>query len=197
MKVFLREKKKKKNKILRKEGFIPAVLYGPGIKNYLLKVKKDDFLPLFKKKGESEFFDLEIKGLKEKFSALVREIQRDPLSEEIIHIDFYQPKKGEKIEVIVPFKFINEAPVAKKGGIVVTVMKEVEVKTLPKDVPKEIEVDLSSLVDFDSQIYISDIKFPEGVKPLVDGKTIVVSVSKPEEEEKEEKPAESEAVPES
>ena len=192
MEAFLREEKKKKVEELRNNGFIPAVVYGPGLDNLNLKVSKKDFLPVFKEAGESELVDLEVKEKNKKFSVLIKEIQRDNLSDEIIHVDFYQPKAGEEIEINVPLNFINEAPVTKKGGTVVTVMKEVSVKCMPKDMPRELNVDLSSLEDFDSQIYLRDLDFPKGVEPLVDKDTIVVSVSEPTTEGETEATAEEE-----
>lgn len=198
MKVFLREEKKKEVEELRKRGFIPAVLYGPGVDNLNLKIPEGDFLPVFKEAGESEFVDLEVEGTDKKFSVLIKDIQKDSLSGRITHIDFYRPKAGEEIEISIPLNFIDEAPVVKKGGTVVTVMKEIDVKCLPSDVPREINVDLSSLEDFSSQIYLRDLDIPKGVKPLVDKDTIVVSVSKPtveEEEKKEEETATEEEQP--
>ncbi len=176
-----RKELKKQVKDLLKEELIPAVLYGPDIETISIKVSEKDFSKIFKETGESELFKLLLD--KDEFLVLVKDIQKDILSGRIIHIDFYQPKLGQKMELAVPLEFIGEAPAQKKGGIIVKVMHELEVECLPRQIPKEIKVDLSVLENIDSVIKIKDLNLPEGVKPLVSEENIVVSVSEPEKEE--------------
>ncbi len=176
-----REELKKQVKHLLEGGFIPAVLYGPDVETTSIKVSEKDFLKIFKETGESELFKLALD--KDEFLVLVKDIQKDILSGRIIHIDFYQPKLGQKMELAVPLKFVGEAPAQRKGGIIVKVMHELEIECLPRQIPKEIQVDLSTLEDIDSVIKIKDLNLPEGVKPLVSEENIVVSVSEPEKEE--------------
>ncbi len=181
LEILERKELRKKIKDILKEGFLPGVLYGPDVDATNIKVSEKEFLKVFKKTGESELFKVSLN--KKEYLVLVKDIQRDIISDRIIHIDFYQPKLGQKMELTVPLKFIGEAPAERKGGIVVKVMHEIEIECLPRQIPKEIEVDLSSLEGIDSVIKVKDLNFNEGVKPLASEDNIIVSIAEPEKEE--------------
>lgn len=166
---------------LRKAGKIPAVFYGPKEESTPVSVDGKEFLRVFKSAGESSIITLE--GVGEAKDALVHDVSRDPVSGAIQHIDFYVIEKGKKITVDVPLLFTGEAPAVKNlGGTLIKVMHEVEVEAMPKDLPHEITVDVSSLETFDSQITIHDIRVPAGVTILDDGDEVVAAISKPKEE---------------
>jgi len=186
----------KKVESLRKQSLLPAVLYGPKIKSQPLNVDLKEFEKVYKEAGESTLIKLKIKDEKLKskeFRVLIHDIQRDPLTEKIIHVDFYQPRLEEEVEVTLPLIFEGEAPaVREQGGTLVKIISEIEVRALPKNLPKEIKVDVSVLKTFEDNIKISDLKLPEGVKILKEPDEIVASVAPPEEEELAEKPVEKE-----
>lgn len=178
--------------LLRKEGYIPAILYGQKTKNITLKVDKKEFKEIYSKTGESELIKLKItrnlsdKDNKEKDErvVLIHDIQKDPISDEFIHIDFYQVRMDKPITVEIPLVFTGESPAVKtEGGVLVKNIKYVEVEALPLNLPKEIEVDISSLKTFDDNIYIKDIKLPSNVKINADPEEVVASVVPPKEEE--------------
>ncbi len=181
----------KKVKSLRKKGILPAILYGPKVKNVPLEVDLKEFEKVFKKVGETGFLILKIEGRKKNYQVLIKEIERDPLTEKPLHVDFYQPSLKEKITTIVPLSFVGQSLAIKElKGTLVKNFSEVEIRSFPKDIPKEIEVDISKLRTFEDRILIEDLKLPKGVEILRDKKEIVAFVSPPEKGEEEKKPIE-------
>jgi len=211
----------KKVKLLRKKGILPAILYGPKINKPLpLGLEEKAFEKIYKEAGESSLITLaiakgedealasspsdEIKDSegkpsasygaseKEKFLVLIHDIEYDPLTGKPIHVDFYQPRLEEEIEVKVPIIFEGEAPAVKElAGTLIKNISEVEVKALPQKLPKEIKVNVENLKTFEDRILIEDLVLPEGVKILKEASEIVASVTPPEKVEEElEKPIE-------
>lgn len=166
----------KKVKTLRQKGILPAVLYGPGVKNSLiLEINLKEFGKIFMEVGESALLSLEING--KKSLVLVHEIERDAISGELIHIDFYQPKAGQIIETKVPLVFGGIALAVKDlGGTLVKNIQEVHVSALPENLPHQILVDISGLKVFENNILIKDLVLPQGVKILKDSADIVAKV---------------------
>ncbi len=170
----------RKNNSLRDQGMIPAVVYGPGEKNISLELNYADFQKVFKEAGESSLIELKVEGEKEKKLVLVHEIQKDPVSDKFIHIDFFQASLKEETEVMIPLVFEGEAPAVKDlGGTLVKNFSEIEVKALPQNLPHEIKIDISGLKNFGDHILIKDIKLPNGVTILKKSDEIVVSVPQP------------------
>lgn len=189
-----REKFGKAVKTLRREGLIPAELYGHGVGNLHLSVPKKEFANVFKEAGSNTVVNLSVGG--EKRPALIHDVDRDYLTDEITHIDFYQVRIDEKLKAKIPLEFIGESPAVKeKAGILNKAMIEVEVEALPADLPHRLSVDLSKLVDLNQSIYIRDIKIPRGVEILVGLETVVITATPPAvEEEKVEAPVDVSAV---
>lgn len=161
----IRKEVGKKAKSLRKKGFLPAVLYGPNIKNLNLKVETKEFKKIFKEARESTLISLEVEG--KIMPVLIQEVQFDPLTEEPIHVDFYQPSLKEEIEAKVPLVFVGEAPAVKElGGTLVKGLSEIEIKVLPQNLPHEIKVDISKLKTFEDRILVKDLPLPKEVKVL-------------------------------
>lgn len=188
----IRKETGKKVKTLRKQGFLPAVLYGPKIKNQNLEVDIKEFERVFKEAGESTLISLKVEGLKGDFLILIHSPARDPLTEKPIHVDFYQPDLKKEVEAQVPLIFEGESLAVKdSGGTLIKNISEVQVKALPQNLPKEIKVNVESLKTFDDNILIKDLKVAEGIKILQDQEEMVTSVSPPEKVEEElEKPVE-------
>ena len=184
----------KKVKRWRKEGLIPAELFGHDFENKHLSVPVKSFQKLFKEAGKSTIIDLVLEN-NEKIPVLIYDVQKNPVTDEFLSIDFYKIKAGEKIETEVPIKFVGAAKAEKTGLIVVKVLNEVEIKTLPKDIPHEIEVDLSVLQNEGDAIYIKDLKLSKEIEMLTPPETMIVNVSlKKEEAEEAPPPSVEEAV---
>lgn len=179
----------KQNILLRKQGFIPAVVYGRKTPACPLQIKAQDFNEVYKKAGDTNIVNLIIEdnGKEEKKNVLIHEIETHFLNNTPLHIDFYEVEMDKPIVAHIPINFIGESPAVKLGGILVKSMNEIEIEALPKNLPHEITVDLSSLTDFDQTIYVKDIDFPAEVRVLIEKNTPVVTVSAPLSEEELEK----------
>ena len=177
----------KKVNSLRRESLIPAELYGHGLENIHLSVPAKDFSKLFKEAGESTIINLNLEN--KKLPVLIHEVSVDPLSDKIIHIDFYQVRMDEKITTSVPLEFIGEASAVKeKEGVLVKAMQELEIRALPADLPHNFKVELDKLSDIGMSIYVKDLEIPKGVEVLVEPETVIATIKEQAKEEVEEKP---------
>lgn len=179
LKVQIREKLGKKVKNIRRQGLIPAELYGHNVSNMHLAVNAKDFNNIYKQAGESSIVNLIVddEKFKKPIPVLIYNIQKSYLNNTILHIDFYQVRMDEKIKAHIPLKFVGEPPAVKNyGGILNKSMLEIEIEALPKDLPHEIEVDLSQLQELNQTIYVKDLVMPKGVKFLVDPETPVATI---------------------
>jgi len=175
-------------KKLKRENIIPAVVYGRGFESQNIEVDKNSFNRAFSQAGTNTIVDLLIDE-KTTFKILFHDLQRDPISDEVMHVDFYRIHEKEKVKVKVKIKFLGEAPIIKeKNGVLVHNLPELEIQALPKDLIHEIEIDLSSLKDFSDLIRVKDLKVPSTVEVLNNVEEVVVSVSMPRKEEEEIKP---------
>lgn len=182
----IRKEDGEKARRLRKKGIVPAVLYGPKIKTISLEIDLKEFKKILKEAGETSLISLEVAGEKKKYLVLIHDITKDSLTEEITHVDFYQPELAKEIEVKIPLIFRGEAPAVKNlGGTLVKNIQEIEVKSLPENLPKEIEIDLSSLEALKSHILVKDLPVAAGVKILNHPNDIVVSITEAEKVEEE------------
>ncbi len=177
---------KSKVKKLRKEGLIPAVCYKDGKEPINLKANaRDLFKALNTKAGENVLLTLLIDGLKsaKEKTVIIKEIQTDPIKEDIIHIDFKEISLTEEVKVKVPVAVHGEAgEVVKEGGIVEHAIWEVDVECLPTKIPEKIEVEVSGMKIGDT-IYIRDLRVPQGVKILNDPGLVVLIGKPPAKEE--------------
>lgn len=170
-------------KRMRKEGLIPAVIYGHKVASQSLWVNFKEFGKVYKEAGESTIVELDIDE-KKKVNVLIHDIQKNPITDNISHIDFFQIRMDEKIETEIPLEFTGEAPAVKElGGVLIKTTDAISIKCLPADLPKNIEVDISVLKTFDDNISIADLKISDKVQVLVDLKTIVASVAPPRSDE--------------
>jgi len=157
---------------LRKSGQVPAVLYGPKIEPRNLAVVHAALLKAFKEAGESSLITLSIDG--QDTMVLIREIQKDPVSDHIIHADFHAVRMDEAIKIKVPIEFTGQSPAVAAGeGVLVKNLHELEVEALPMHLPYELVVDISSLQKVDDAFHVKDVKAPEGVIVLSDPEEII------------------------
>jgi large subunit ribosomal protein L25 len=193
----------KEVKALRKEGLTPIVIYGGDRKPMPLEVDTHDFDLLYRKAGGNTIIAIDIEkadGTKEKKNVLIHRVDLHPVTNKILHADLLQIKMNEKITTTVPLKFVGDSvAVIEQSGSLLTPTDEIEIECFPADLPHEIEVDITSLVDFDAVIHVSDLKIPEGITVITDPEAVVAHVEAPrseEELEELEEPVSEEEVPE-
>ena len=181
----IRKELGKKSRALRKKGVLPAVLYGPKLKeNLLLELDEKKFEKVLKEAGESSLISLEAGG--KVYLVLIHEIQSTPLTGKVIHVDFYQPSLKEEVEVTVPLVFEGVAPAVRDlGGTLIKNIQEVTVKALPQNLPHEIKVNVEKLKTFEDNILIKDLIMPRGGKILKEAEEIIALVSPLEKIEEE------------
>ncbi len=181
----IRKELGKKVKVLREKGILPGVLYGPKMKTATsIEINLKEFEKIYKDAGESSLISLEVDN--KKFLVLIHEMDRDPLTNKLLHIDFYQPSLEKEVAVTLPLVFEGEALAVKdSGGTLVKNISEIEVKALPQNLPHEIKVNIENLKTFADNIKILDLKLPEGVKVQRAAGEIVAHVLAPVKVEEE------------
>lgn len=166
---------------LKKEAKMPAVFYGKKTESTPISILKKDFIAVWKKAGESGV--VTIKTPKGTVDTLIQDVDVDPVTDIPRHADFYVFEKGKKVEVSVPLEFVGVSPAVKDlGGLLVKSLHDLKISADPQHIPHNIDVDISSLVDFSSQILASQIKLPSGVELVENPEEVVASASAPREE---------------
>ena len=182
-------------KQMRREGLVPAVIYGAGSENENVKVDAKEFFDLLHHAAsESILVDLDVEGKKR--LALIQDIQHDSLTNAYIHADFLAVNENEEITAVIPVEAVGTAAGVKEGGILDVQLHDLEITCLPKDLPEIIEVDVSS-IELNGSLHIGEITFPSGVTPTSAEDVVVAIVSEPrvkEEEEVTEESAEPEVI---
>lgn len=190
-------REKESPKILLRKGLIPAVLYGHNVSNINLALPVHEFMKVYHEAGENTLIDLTVSG-RSPVKVLIHDVDHDVVSNAVRHIDFYQVNMTEKIEAEIPLHFVGEAPVVKEqSGTLVVQFDVLPVRCLPTDLIKSIDVDVSSLTEFDDAIHVKDIAIPEALEVLRDKDDVIVLAARPRAEEPVEAPVEPtpEAVP--
>ncbi|WP_332633209.1 50S ribosomal protein L25/general stress protein Ctc [Halalkalibacter flavus] len=159
---------------IRKEGYVPAILYGNKIESQPVAVMSVDLLKTVREVGKNGLFSLDVKG-KKKHQVMIHDIQIDPLKNEYTHIDFFEVDMTSEIDANVPVRLTGEAPGEKEGGMVSHLSYEVGVRCLPADIPEEITVDVSSLNIGDS-IQVADIRSQVSVDITSEDEETIVTV---------------------
>ena len=176
---------------LRKNGKLPAVVYGHNTKSENIEVNENEFLKAFRQAGESTIVTLSLEG--KNTPVLIHDVHNHYLKDTPIHIDFYAVNMSEKLTAHVPLHFIGESFAVKNlGGTLAKNMTEVEVECLPADLPQHIEVDIAVLATFDDAVRVSDLKISDKVEIKASPEELIVAVTAPRSEEElkelEEKP---------
>jgi large subunit ribosomal protein L25 len=167
----------------RKNGQVPGVVYGNQKENQSVFVDGHDFTRAFMHAGHSTIVELKVEGGASE-NVLIHDIDSDPITNEIRHVDFYRVNMNKAIRTEVPLHFVGEAPaVFQQEGSLFKNIEEVEVETLPANLPPQIDVDISGLDDFTKTIHVSDLKVGEGVEILTDMEQLVCKVEPPRSEE--------------
>jgi len=147
--------KKSDMKNLRKQGFIPAVIYGEGKEGVKISLERIPFMKIYKTTiGEVAFFDIKVDS--KSYTTIIKARQVHPVSREYMHLDFMEIHKGKAIVVNVPIKYTGEAVGLAAGGVLDVIVRKLEISCLPKDIPDDFVVDISNL-DIGDSIHLSEI----------------------------------------
>ncbi len=175
------------------EGLIPAVIYGHNLDSHNIQLNASDFRKILREAGGSSLVDLTLDQATP-VKVLIKAVQVHPISMKPVHVDLYQIRMDEELEVEVPIKLIGESKAVKEmAGTLVQSMDTVEVKCLPADLPHEIIVDIAKLATFEDSITIADLNLPKGVVALDEATATVATVAAPLTEEQLKKLEEGEA----
>lgn len=168
-----------KAKELLRNDILPLEYYGRGVENRSLQVDYQSFRRALRQAGKNTVIELVVDG-KDKLNVLVHEIQKDPITDKMTHIDLINVDMKKELTATVPLHFVGTAPAVKElGGILQTPLTKVEITCLPKDLIHSIDVDVTVIKDFNTSIHLSDLKLPEGVQFATDLSLAVASVVPP------------------
>jgi large subunit ribosomal protein L25 len=185
---------------LRREGFIPGVIYGRGKKPHAIAVPERELrAALSGSHGRHAILDVTLAGQKTSHASILKDFQVDPIRGRITHFDLHEVRLDQPITAQVAIELVGESPGVKVGGVLSALVREVSVEALPLEMPDRVELDISA-AEIGATLRVADLVAPEGSKLLDDPDTVVVSVAAPrvevEEEVPEEELAEGEEAPE-
>lgn len=168
----------KKTRFLRRQGITPTHLFGHGLESVPLQCDTARLQRIIAQAGTTRLIALEIEGDKQPRSVFIREIQRNVCTGELLHVDFYQVRKKERIKADVPIVLVGEAPALKeKGRSLIHGITTLSVECLPDRLPPQIEVDLSPLGEVEQALYVTDIALSPDITVITDSGQMVVKVS--------------------
>jgi large subunit ribosomal protein L25 len=168
----------KRNRFLRRQGITPAHVFGHGIESLALQCDTTELKNVIAHAGETRLISLKIKGDKQPRNVFIREVQRDVIGKQLLHVDLYQVKMGEKIEVDVPIIVVGESPLMKeKNRMVSHGITELSIECTPDKVPPQIEVDISILVELDQSIDVKDIVLDPDITINDDPEQLIVKIT--------------------
>ncbi|MDP9211877.1 MAG: 50S ribosomal protein L25 [bacterium] len=177
-----REETGKQVRRLRREGKVPAVLYGHGVKPRNLMLVRGELERVYHKAGGSAVVAVKLPDGEE--SVLIQDVQHDPTTGVYLHADLYQVKMDEKIKATVPLTFEGTSPAVRElDGTLLTNLSEVEVECLPGDLPSEIVVDVGTLATFEDSITVADLKVSASVEIHAEPEASVATVTPPRTQE--------------
>lgn len=178
---------------LRREGDVPAVVYGNGLESRSISFSSSDFVKVIRKSGRNGVITLKVDN--DNYPVMVYELQYDTIKDELIHADFYKVDMKSEVDAEVGIHLIGEAPGHKEGGVVQQLMHELEVRALPAEIPDYIEVNIEALNIGDS-LSVSDIEKKGSFEILTDSEETIVSVTPPQVEEEVEEESDEAQEPE-
>lgn len=175
------EKGTSRVKRLRSQGLIPGIIYSGSEKSMPISVK-EMLLGKILKKGENIIVALKIKQDEKelKKTALIKEVQHDPVTSKIMHVDFHLISLKKKIEIKVSLLLVGESVGVKRGGIVEYHVREIPIKCLPTAIPGHIEVNISEL-DIGDSIHVANLRVPEGIEILYPKEEVILTITPPSE----------------
>lgn len=170
---------------IRASKMVPAIVYGKNKENISIKIDNSDLIKTFRVAWESHIISLDVEW--EKVDVLVHQFQKNPVTGEFLHMDFYAITRGEKVTTKIHLTFVWESPAVEEWAIIEEATKELEVKTLPRNLVDSFEVDLSVLKEIWDMIRVSDLKIDSEKYEILNNADDVVAVaSEPQKIELEE-----------
>jgi len=183
----------KKTRFLRRQGIIPTHLFGHNLESLSLQCDTAKLQRIIAQAGTTRLIALKIDGDKHPRSVFIREIQKDDINGQLLHVDFYQVRKKEKIKADIPLVLVGEAPAMKvRGRSLMQTLNSLSIECLPDKLPPQVEVDLSLLEEVEQVIHVRDITLSPDITLITDPAQLIVKVSEVVVE-KEEVVAEAEA----
>ena len=174
----------RKVKLLRKQGILPANIYGREVKSASVQVALKPFMPIFKKAGETGLLELTVAGEEKTRPVLIHNVQLDPVTDAPLHVDFYQVDLKKKVTAVVPVELLGTSPaVTQKIGILIQPLSGVEVEALPTDLPEKLEIDISHLQEVGNAMTVADLKVGEEIKILTGATEVLAKIDPPAKEE--------------
>lgn len=171
----------KKLKTLRRTGAIPANVFGTGFKSEAVSVQQKEFYPVYRVAQETGVVYLT--GLKTELPVLIQRVQKHPVNDVILHVDFRKVDLTKKIETEVPVVFVGQSEaVAQKGGVLLQAAKTLKVEALPQDIPHEISVDISVFKEVGQELKVADLPKSSAFEIKEDVALVVASVVAHKEE---------------
>jgi len=168
----------KKVRFLRRQDITPTHLFGHGIESLSLQCDTAELQHIIARAGRTRLINLKIEADKHPRSVFIREIQKDAVKGNLLHVDFYQIRKSEKIKSDIPIILVGEAPAMKqKGRILTHALTSLSIECLPDKLPPQIEVDLSPLEEIEQSIFVRDIPLSPDITVATDPDQMVVKVS--------------------
>lgn len=190
----------RKTKQLRRQGIVPANIFGKNIPSQAIQVTESVLLPIMRQAGETGLINLKVQGSDKARPVLVAGYAQDPVSGAMLHVDFHEVDLKQKVTATVPLKAVGESEAVKSGLVLVMLKNELEVEALPTDLPDVIEVDITGLAEVGASIHAKDLKLDRSKVTLsVEDEEMIVTIQEPAKEPEpvvvaEEAPAEGEAA---
>ena len=170
----------KRSKRLRREGVLPANVYGRGLESVAVQLPRRGAEALLAEHGLNALIEIAVEGEDEQRPVVVRSVQRHPLTRELQHLDFYQVDLARTMQAQVPVTLTGEAPaVHTYQGILITGLDHVAVEALPADIPSHIEISVDGLAELDAQLTVGDLSVGEGVRVLTEPGIMLVRIARP------------------
>lgn len=178
LEVSKRDIKGKKVRFLRRSGLVPCNIYGHGIESMPVQVEARKLSQVLHSAGGTDLVSLKMKGDNAPGKVLIREVQRNPMTGEPIHVDFYQVNMAEKLKAEVPLVFTGEAPALKlKNVSLMHALTSIHIEALPDDLPHNIEVDISSLAQPEDALHVKDLRISDKITVLTDPDQMIIKVA--------------------
>lgn len=170
----------KQVKKLRKQGILPANIFGKDFQSLSVSVSQADFTKVYHEAGETGVVYVNVGG--EEIPTLIKEVQKHPVNDNVLHIDLRKIDLKQKIETEVPLEYVGESPAEKDGAVLMYPVDRVVIEALPTDIPHALEIDLSTLTEIDQTFTIANLPKSDKYVIIDDPETVLVSVTAHKEE---------------
>ena len=181
----------KRSKRLRREGVLPGNVYGRGLDSVAVQLTRREAEDLLSEHGQNSLIEIAVEGEADERSVIVRQIQRHPLTRELLHLDFYQVDLARTIQANVPVTLVGEAPaVHTYQGVMITGLDHVLVEALPAEMPSHIEISVDGLEELDEQLTVGDLPVAAGVRMMSEPEIMLVRIARPRVSAEDEEEAE-------